>query len=138
MHIIPIRNNFIYQKHDTKKIEHFRFLSYDRVIFRQSVFVYKFSQIQHKGVNYRNCVYSVQMTLSNYPRIGGVKLLNHIINLVSTCISEIVMGNELILILEFLPNILYLCFATFSIFCSYELHSIVMYNKRVVVLTSLG
>ena len=41
-----------------------------------------------------------------------VKLLNHISNLVSSCISDIVMENELIIILEFIPNMIYIWVST--------------------------
>ena len=34
--------------------------------------------------------------------------MNHISNLISSCISEIVMENEIIIILEIIPNPLYL------------------------------
>ena len=52
--IIPIGNHCIYHKHDTKISEHCRFLLYDRVMFRESDFVYKFSKIEYKGVNEPN------------------------------------------------------------------------------------
>ena len=51
----------------------------------------------------------------------GVKLLNHISNLVSSCIYDIVIENELILILEFIPNIIYIWFSTVHQYGSAEI-----------------
>ena len=42
-HIITVRNICFYQQHDPKKLEHCHFLLYNRVMFRESEFVYNLS-----------------------------------------------------------------------------------------------
>ena len=52
----------------------------------------------------------------------GFKFLNTIITLVSSCMTEIVIKNGIIIISEIIPNGIYLLFITFSVLLSYRLY----------------